>query len=318
MRKDKAIRFLRHGINFANEFSKDRSTKVAATFIDPTDFTELAKGYNGFPRGALDDLPERHERPLKYEYSEHAERNGIFNIARRNFLRNTVVVTTEELTMSSARAIIAVGAKEVYSLRPHSPTDQHHRAIALLHETHVSAGYHDGKRMEAPDQSGYVRKLEGYLDDAWSLVRNHAKDPYAGGTSFLAAHDLTPVVSGYSGMPRGADDTRMERYEGAERLHWVEDSIRNSIYNVARRLLKGSVAVVTEEPCSECFRGCAAVGSIQVIAPEPKPEFAERWGDALRRTREMAEELKVELTSIPRSALLDLPAAGDHTHCGCH
>lgn len=61
--------------------SKDRSTRVGAVIIGP-DNEVRSTGYNGFPRGVDDDVNERHERPTKYLYTEHAERNAIFNAAR--------------------------------------------------------------------------------------------------------------------------------------------------------------------------------------------------------------------------------------------
>lgn len=58
-------------------WSKDRSTKVGAVIVGPS--REIrSTGYNGFPSGVDDDVPERHERPAKYAWSEHAERNALY------------------------------------------------------------------------------------------------------------------------------------------------------------------------------------------------------------------------------------------------
>ena len=35
--------------------------------------------YNGIVRGVSDDIPERLERPTKYDFFEHAERNAVYN-----------------------------------------------------------------------------------------------------------------------------------------------------------------------------------------------------------------------------------------------
>ena len=56
--------------------SKDRSTKVGAVAIDDN-YCLKGSGYNGFPRGTNDDLDSRHERPLKYRWTVHAEMNVI-------------------------------------------------------------------------------------------------------------------------------------------------------------------------------------------------------------------------------------------------
>ena len=70
-------------------------------------------GSNHFPRGVR-EVEERWERPIKYSYVEHAERNAIFNAARLG-------LPTEGATMyvpwfacaDCARAIIQAGIVEV-------------------------------------------------------------------------------------------------------------------------------------------------------------------------------------------------------------
>jgi dCMP deaminase len=62
-------------------WSKDRSTGVGCVLVG-TGHNVVAMGYNGFPRGCNDSVEARHERPLKYMWTEHAERNAIYNAAR--------------------------------------------------------------------------------------------------------------------------------------------------------------------------------------------------------------------------------------------
>lgn len=62
--------------------SKDRSTKVGCVIVNPENNTILSTGWNGFPRGIDDNVDERHERPAKYLWTEHAERNALYNAAR--------------------------------------------------------------------------------------------------------------------------------------------------------------------------------------------------------------------------------------------
>ena len=73
-------RFLQVADHIAS-WSKDRSTQVGAVIVGP-DKEIVSTGYNGFPRGADDEVESRHERPAKYQYTEHAERNAIYNAAR--------------------------------------------------------------------------------------------------------------------------------------------------------------------------------------------------------------------------------------------
>ena len=65
-------------VNVVKEKSKDRSTKVGAIIVGP-DQGVRSTGFNGFPRGVNDNVDARHERPAKYLYTEHAERNAIYN-----------------------------------------------------------------------------------------------------------------------------------------------------------------------------------------------------------------------------------------------
>lgn len=67
--------------SFTSSKSKDRSTKVGAVVVGP-DNEIRSTGFNGFPRGVNDDVDSRHERPAKYSYTEHAERNAFYNAAR--------------------------------------------------------------------------------------------------------------------------------------------------------------------------------------------------------------------------------------------
>lgn len=60
-----------------SQWSDDRSTQVGAVIVGPNNRV-VSVGPNGFPSGVVDS-PERHERPDKYLYMEHAERNAIYN-----------------------------------------------------------------------------------------------------------------------------------------------------------------------------------------------------------------------------------------------
>ena len=61
--------------------SKDQSTRIGAVIVGP-DKEIRSTGYNSFPRGVIDSIPARQDRPLKYLWMEHAERNAIYNAAR--------------------------------------------------------------------------------------------------------------------------------------------------------------------------------------------------------------------------------------------
>lgn len=95
-------------------WSKDRSTKVGAVAVGP--YREICSvGYNGMPRGVNDDVEARHQRPEKYSYFEHAERNLLFNASRIGArLQNCTIYITHYPCADCARGIIQSEFKALY------------------------------------------------------------------------------------------------------------------------------------------------------------------------------------------------------------
>lgn len=96
--------------------SKDRSTKVGAVIINGENNAVLSMGYNGFPRGVNDDDDARHERPAKYRFTEHAERNAIYNAARNGIKLEgtTLYLNWEPIPCTDCtRAIIQSGITRI-------------------------------------------------------------------------------------------------------------------------------------------------------------------------------------------------------------
>ncbi len=294
MRQDKATKFMQVARFYARTFSKDPSTKVGAVLVDPVDFTQLTQGYNGMPRGVDESKPERQERPLKYAFYEHAERNAIYNLARPQ-LKNSIAITTTVPSLSCARALISVGASEVFFPAPMEDSEELQVTLALFEETGVQVSYYYGEGLLPPAaDERHVRKVEQYIGFAQMLPQALAKDPQASATLFLSRGDYTQLAQGYSGMPRGSNDGRQERYLGELRHMWVESSVRNAIYNCVRAQLKGSTAVVTATTCVECARALAAVGVEEVIYHEPDEGFKQRWGDSIQVALSVLDELGVK------------------------
>lgn len=89
--------------------SKDRSTKVGCVIVGP-DHEIRSTGYNGFPRGIPDDNDALHERPEKYFWTEHAERNAIYAAARVGVPLNGCTAYLDWFPcMDCARAFAQVG-----------------------------------------------------------------------------------------------------------------------------------------------------------------------------------------------------------------
>jgi dCMP deaminase len=100
------------------EWSKDRSKKVGCVIVGPANEVRSI-GYNGFPRDIDDDEPSRHERPAKYSWTEHAERNAIYNTARIGVpIEGCRMYVPWFPCMDCARAIVQSGLKELIAFEP--------------------------------------------------------------------------------------------------------------------------------------------------------------------------------------------------------
>lgn len=89
--------------------SEDTSTKVGAVFVN--DYNRvLSLGLNGIPSGVSPE-EDMFERPDKYLYFEHAERNAVYN-AQLPLVNSRVYVNMFPCA-ECARAIIQVRSKEI-------------------------------------------------------------------------------------------------------------------------------------------------------------------------------------------------------------
>ena len=104
--------------------SKDQNTQIGAIIVGK-DKEIVSTGYNSFPRGIYDKESLRQERPEKYYWFEHAERNAIYNAAR-------IGVSTKGCTMylscgipcaDCARGIINAGIIRIFCERNGSATN---------------------------------------------------------------------------------------------------------------------------------------------------------------------------------------------------
>lgn len=135
--------------------SKDKSTQIGAIIVG-VDNEIVSTGYNSFPRGINDDVEERHERPEKYYWFEHAERNAIYNAAR-------IGVSTKGCTMyltcgcpcaDCARGIINAGISKVVMEKGRPITsakgtqwDEHaQRSLIMFKEAGVELEYYEEEK----------------------------------------------------------------------------------------------------------------------------------------------------------------------------
>lgn len=125
MKEEKACKYFQLAKHFADNFSKDTSTKVGAIFLAPESHQILSMGYNGMPRGFNETIPVRWERPQKYLYVEHAERNAIYNACRHGTpLENSIAVVTMFPCSDCMRALIQSGVKKIVTVSPNLSCDR--------------------------------------------------------------------------------------------------------------------------------------------------------------------------------------------------
>ncbi len=90
-------------------WSKDPSSKVGVVIADDHQVL-LSLGYNGLPREVDEAPPERHERPEKYLWYEHGERNAIYNAAAQGVaLRGSTMYAPNAACSDCARAVVQSG-----------------------------------------------------------------------------------------------------------------------------------------------------------------------------------------------------------------
>ena len=123
--------------------SKDIHTHIGVVIVGHN-HEIVSTGYNSFPRGINDDVPERQERPEKYFWFEHAERNAIYNAARIGVstLGCTMYMTCAMPCVDCARAIINAGIVRVVagnkdSAKGGHSTEGYSRSIQMFKEANV-------------------------------------------------------------------------------------------------------------------------------------------------------------------------------------
>jgi len=131
--------------------SKDDSTHVGAIIVGP-DKEVRSIGYNSFPRGIDDNVPERQERPEKYYWFSHGERNSIYNAAMVGIpVKGCIMYTNGMPCTDCAFAIINAGIREVVLDAKWGNTDKDkweehaNRSAVMFKEAGVEVRYWDGK-----------------------------------------------------------------------------------------------------------------------------------------------------------------------------
>ena len=92
--------------------SKDK-TKTSAIIVGK-EHEIRSTGFNGFPRGVDESDPLKWERPEKYYWAKHAERNAIYNAARMGTcISGCTIYVSHFPCVDCARGIIQSGITNV-------------------------------------------------------------------------------------------------------------------------------------------------------------------------------------------------------------
>ena len=143
------VQYFRELAHTVKKKSKDKNTQIGAVIVG-TDKEIVSTGYNSFPRGINDEVSERQERPEKYHWFEHGERNAIYNAAR-------IGVSTKGTTMylscgipcsDCARGIINAGIVRILCERAGGATgikwvESAERSWDMFEEAGVKVCFYD-------------------------------------------------------------------------------------------------------------------------------------------------------------------------------
>jgi len=134
--------------------SKDNSTHIGAVVVGP-DKEIRSTGYNGFVRKLNDKVPERQERPEKYFWFEHAERNAIYNATLTGVsLKGCKMYTNGVPCMDCARGVVQSGIIEVIvdkvwdNDNSEKWAENARRSLEMFREVGVNVRYWEGKLID--------------------------------------------------------------------------------------------------------------------------------------------------------------------------
>jgi dCMP deaminase len=305
------------------EASKDLSTKVGAIFLNKKGTAPRSFGYNGMPRGLDDNHPERNERPEKYLWFEHAERNGIYNLAQE-ILQDKIMVSTSHPTMESARAIVSCGIKRIiikYSeLQEKSLSDEdkkmNERVKQLFIETGVEfikidmdivkAGFSPydikinfGNNPEkdfalAEKYSRQIELLQQYAND-FSPDRDSKN-----GCMILNEKTFAPIENGFgvNAPPTKFKEITEEMHQ--DKSQWFQEAEKNAIFNAVAEKLSGTTAIASWCPCNQCTLAMASVeiGTIVTRQPDFTQEADLRWKESFERSQRICELADINFIAL--------------------
>ena len=294
--------------------SKDQSTKVGCAFVNKETGFPTGYGYNGMPRGMSDDHIERNERPEKYKWIEHAERNALYNIARETLEGNRICVL-QVPTMESARAIVNCGIKEVIALNQYdllntikvvnlpewkdSPEIELERVKSLFDECGVifkiinpeaKLNKKNEKLMEHLRVLKQVAKARstGAVVDAAVIYRKNTTTPITNGFGVSESFDLGEVIYKNEVLKYDKSDLELE-------------AVKSAIFNHIKPKLKDCIAIPTWCPCIRCSIAIMKSGVDKIITRDINlnDENDKRWESSFALSETLLPKMGIELEKLP-------------------
>lgn len=278
-------------------YSKDQSTKVGALFTDKNDLSPITWGYNGMSRGMPDKDRIKNERPEKYKWIEHAERNAFYNLAQAD-MNNCLMISSRFPNMEAARAIVNVGIKTVYVKS--IPTEKEEidslrvQELFGLANVQLISFAQDGLFHKREKIKGFMELCDEYAEDfSSSLLPKSA-------SMILKPYSFSYVSMGESGPPPNI--TVPENVSDEQLAYWVQESEKNAIFNFLRPKLNGSHGYVSWCPCAHCSLAITSVGCEKVFSYKPdfRLEAEQRWKASFEQSEKTMKAHGVELILLEK------------------
>ena len=131
------------------------------------------------------------------------------------------------------------------------------------------------------------------------LVAMKSKDPSTKVGAVIVGPDNEIRSTGFNGLPRGMDDTLLERHEKPIKYKLYEHAERNALYNAARMGIdvNGCTIYTQGTPCVDCARGIIQSGIKKLVVDLfwDKDDNRKEWVESMAYARAMLKECGVEI-----------------------
>jgi dCMP deaminase len=307
---NKPLFFLKKADKIAKN-SKDQSTKVGSFIVDEDGISPVGFGYNGMPRGLPDEDPIKNERPEKYLWTEHAERNAIYNSAQQ-LMENSIIFLSHFPNMEAVRAIVSSGIQTIVLPNLDKNHEHYSRVLEMLTYSKVDLiSLEDKKSIILQDEvspkmkskySSYMELTQEYGED---LSDEHCVKKE--GALIMNKKTLAPIAMGAEGPPPNlkVDSKRFEK-EGPS--FWIQEAAKNAIFNAVRPKLKNCTAYVSWCPCGHCALALASVGIKNVVTYQPdfNQEADLRWKESFERAGQVFKSLEINLDLVDKEQVAQI------------